>query len=64
MFSLSVQVWSHTLLEFSLAVVSCRGETQCVGDVHQTRPLGLSLKNWVGREKALASAGHVSPRTP
>ena len=22
------------LLEFLLAVVSCRGETQCVGDVH------------------------------
>ena len=23
-----------TLLEFLLAVVSCRGETQCVGNVH------------------------------
>ena len=30
----------------------------------QPRPQGFSLKNWVGREKALASAGHVSPRTP
>ena len=30
----------------------------------QPRPQGLSLKKWVGREKALASAGHVSPRTP
>ena len=30
----------------------------------QPRPQGLSLKNWVGREKALASAGHVSPCTP
>ena len=27
-------------------------------------PQGFSLKKWVGREKALASAGHVSPRTP
>ena len=25
----------------------------------QPRPQGLSLKKWVGREKALASAGHV-----
>ena len=24
----------ETLLEFSLAVVSCRDETQCVGNVH------------------------------
>ena len=31
---------------------------------HQPRPQGFSLKKWVGREKALASAGHVSPRTP
>ena len=30
----------------------------------QPRPQGFSLKKWVGREKALASAGHVSPRTP
>ena len=30
----------------------------------QPRPQGLSLKNWVGRENALASAGHVSPCTP
>ena len=30
----------------------------------QPRPQGSSLKKWVGREKALASAGHVSPRTP
>ena len=31
----------------------------------QPRPQGFSLvKQWVGREKALASAGHVSPRTP
>ena len=29
----------------------------------QPRPQGFSLKKWVGREKALASAGHVSPRT-
>ena len=26
----------------------------------QHRPQGFSLKKWVGREKALASAGHVS----
>ena len=32
--------------------------------VIQPRPQGFSLKKWVGREKALASAGHVSPRTP
>ena len=30
----------------------------------QPRPQGFSLKKWVGRKKALASAGHVSPRTP
>ena len=30
----------------------------------QPRPQGFSLKKWVGREKALASASHVSPRTP
>ena len=30
----------------------------------QPRPQGFSLKKWVGWEKALASAGHVSPRTP
>ena len=30
----------------------------------QPRPQGFSLKKWVGREKALASAGHVTPRTP
>ena len=30
----------------------------------QPRPQGFSLKKWVGREKALASAGHVSHRTP
>ena len=30
----------------------------------QPRPQGFSLKKWVGREKALASAGHVSPCTP
>ena len=30
----------------------------------QPRPQGFSLKKWVGREKALASAGHMSPRTP
>ena len=39
--------------------------TLCVLDcLHQPRPQGFSLKKWVGREKALASAGHVSPRTP
>ena len=27
-------------------------------------PCGFSLKKWVGQEKALASAGHVSPCTP
>ena len=27
--------------------------------VRQPRPQGFSLKKWVGREKALASAGHV-----
>ena len=29
----------------------------------QPRPQSFSLKKWVGREKALASAGHVSLRT-
>ena len=33
-------------------------------EFRQPRPQGFSLKKWVGREKALASAGHVSPRTP
>ena len=27
-------------------------------------PRAFPLKKWVGREKALASAGHVSSRTP
>ena len=27
--------------------------------VGQPRPQGFSVKKWVGREKALASAGHV-----
>ena len=36
---------------------------QCLHNL-QPRPQGFSLKKWVGREKALASAGHVSPRTP
>ena len=31
---------------------------------NQPRPQGFSLKKWVVRKKALASAGHVSPRTP
>ena len=30
----------------------------------QQPPQGSSLEKWVGREKALTSAGHVSPRTP
>ena len=34
------------------------------GGVPQPRPQGFSLKKWGGREKALAAAGHVSPRTP
>ena len=28
--------------------------------ISQPRPQGFSLKKWVGREKALASAGHVA----
>ena len=28
-------------------------------DPEQPRPQGFSLKKWVGREKALASVGHV-----
>ena len=35
-----------------------------LGQVYQPRPQGFSLKKWVGREKVLASAGHLSPRTP
>ena len=34
-----------------------------VYNTQQPHPQGSSLKKW-GREKALASAGHVSPRTP
>ena len=28
-------------------------------NITQPRPQGFSLEKWVGREKALASAGHV-----
>ena len=35
-----------------------------VYNTQQPHPQGSSLKKWVGREKVLASAGHVSPRTP
>ena len=36
----------------------------CEEGLSQPRPQGFSPKKWVGREKALASAGHVSLRTP
>ena len=36
----------------------------CRPGEEQPCPQGFSLKKWVGREKALASADHVSPRTP
>ena len=40
-------------------------ERRIMGDMQiQPCPQGFSLKKRVGREKALASAGHVSPRTP
>ena len=46
-----------------VAVVSVVGVVGVVGVVAvvgvQPRPQGFSLKKWVGREKALASAGHV-----
>ena len=33
------------------------------GTCTQPCPRGFSLKKWVGQEKALALAGHVSPHT-
>ena len=38
--------------------------TMKVYNTQQPHPQGSSLKKWVGQEKGLASAGHVSPRTP
>jgi len=32
--------------------------------IHNLVLTGFYLKKWVGWEKALASAGHVSPHTP
>ena len=49
-------------LGFSLLIpfkdFKCYGEGGGEGG-GQPRPQGFSLKKWVGREKALASAGHV-----
>ena len=35
------------------------GERKKLLVISQPRPQGFSLKKWVGREKAMASAGHV-----
>ena len=41
-----------------------KNDITCFAKGTQPRPQGFSLKKWVGPEKAVASAGHVSPRTP
>ena len=46
-----------------VAVISQKITYLSLSPSSQPRPQGFSLKKWVGREKALASAGHVSPRT-
>ena len=37
----------------------CEEGTSTYKTIKQPRLQGFSLKKWVGREKALASAGHV-----
>ena len=46
---------------FSVPLLLLRIYLLAVNNLHslQPRPQGFSLKKWVGREKALASAGHV-----
>ena len=39
------------------------GSKSCRVNMTQPRPQGFFLKKWLEREKALALAGHVSPRT-
>ena len=41
------------------AIKGTRGKHKRFIHIIQPRPQGFSLKKWVGREKALASAGHV-----
>ena len=48
---------------FSRGVIFTRARVS-LALLSQPRPQGFSLKKWVGWEMALASAGHVSPRTP
>ena len=50
------------LVKMAETAETLRKKNICIA--RQPRPQGFSLKKWVGREKALASAGHVSPRTP
>ena len=41
-----------------------KNDITCFAKGTQPCPEGFSLKKWVGPEKAVASAGHMSPRTP
>ena len=55
----------HQSLAFRARLYDAKNEApEEEAGLDQPRPQGFSLKKWVGREKALASAGHVSPRTP
>ena len=61
--SVVTQVHLQKINSFPKRGMQDNKQPQKFGDL-QPRPQGFSLKKWVGREKALASAGHVSPRTP
>ena len=45
--------------QFHLRPAPPRADPRALAVFCQPRPQGFSLKKWVGREKALASAGHV-----
>ena len=54
-----LQILNHCSKDFQSRIVAFR-----LNKTVNLVPRAFSLKKWVGREKALASAGHVSPRTP
>ena len=55
-----VRLASSRHLEFVfIRTQASHGPEESWPDLKQPRPQGFSLKKWVGREKALASAGHV-----
>ena len=49
----------YKVLLYVLFYISTKNKITIYLDFNQPRPQGFSLKKWVGREKALASAGHV-----